>query len=120
MNRILSLAATALGVWVATLIVPTFDFDGTVWQFVLVAVLLGIANAVVRPVLRILSFPVIIVTLGLFLLVINAAVLQFIVWLAEPDRLDLGLSSGNFGWTFLAALVVSIVHGVVDLFFIED
>lgn len=120
MKRILGLAATALGVWVATLIVPNFEFEGTLLAFVLVAVLLGVANVVVRPVLRVLSFPVIILTLGLFLLVINAGVLQLIVWLAAPERLDLGLTSGGFGWTFLAALVVSIVHGAIDLVFIDD
>jgi putative membrane protein len=117
---ILGLLATAAGLWVATAIIPEFDFDGSLGEFLLVALLLGVANAFVKPILKVLSFPVILVTLGLFLLVINAAVLQLVVWLASPDRLDLGLTSGNFGWTILAALVVSIVRAALEAFFKDD
>ena len=120
MKWILGLLATAAGLWVATTIIPEFDFDGSPGEFAVLALLLGIANAFVKPILKVLSFPVILLTLGLFLLVINAAVLQLVVWLASPDRLDLGLTSGNFGWTILAALVVSIVRAALEAFFKDD
>lgn len=116
MNRILGLAATAAGVWVAVKLVPGLDFDGSAWAFVGLALLVALSNAVVRPILKVLSFPVVLLTLGLFLLVINAVVLQLVVWLAAPERLDLGLTSTGFFWaTFLGALVISLVRWVLDL-----
>lgn len=121
MKTLLGLAATAAGVWVAVRLVPGLDFDGSAWAFLGVAVLVAIANAVVKPILSILSFPVVIVTLGLFLLVINAVVLQIVVWLSAPERLDLGLTSTGFFWaTFLGALVISLVRWLLDLFLIPD
>ncbi|MFP3913501.1 MAG: phage holin family protein [Actinomycetota bacterium] len=121
MKTLLGVAATAAGVWVAVRLVPGLSFDGNEWAFVGVAVLVAVLNAVVKPILSVLSFPVIIVTLGLFLLVINAVVLQIVVWLSAPERLDLGLSSTGFFWaTFLGALVISLVRWVLDLFLIRD
>lgn len=117
MQRILGLAATAAGVWVAVKLVPGLDFDGSNWAFLGVAILVALSNMVVKPVLKILSFPAILLTLGLFLLIINAVVLQLVVWLAAPERLDLGLTSTGFLWaTFLGALVISIVRGILELF----
>lgn len=121
MKRLLALAATAAGVWVAVRLVPGLDFDGSGWAFLGVAVLVALANMIVKPILSVLSFPVVIVTLGLFLLVINAIVLQLVVWLSAPERLDLGLSSTGFFWaTFLGALVISVVRWLLDLFLIRD
>lgn len=121
MQRILGLLATAAGLWVAVSIVPGLDFDGSGWAFAGLALLIAVTNMIVKPILSILSFPVIIVTLGLFLLVINAIVLQLVVWLAEPERLDLGLTSTGFWWaTFLGALVITIVRAALDFFFIRD
>lgn len=121
MKQILGLAATAVGVWVAVQLVPGLDFTGSAAAFVGVAVLVALANMVVRPVLKVLSFPVILLTLGLFLLVINAIVLQLVVWLSEPERLDLGLTSTGFFWaTFLGALVISVVRGVLDALLFDD
>ncbi|MGH8911749.1 MAG: phage holin family protein [Acidimicrobiia bacterium] len=119
-KRILQYAAIAAGLWVAVQITG-LDFTGSVWEFLGVALLLFLATMIVRPILKVLSFPVILLTLGLFLLVVNAVVLQLVVWLSEPDRLDLGLTSSGFFWaTFLAALVISIVRAILDFFFIKD
>lgn len=111
MNLILKLAITALGVWVAVSIVPGLDFDGSFWRLVLVAVLVALANGIVKPILNLLSLPVVILTLGLFLLITNAIALQLVIWLAAPERMNLGLTSTGFFWaTFLGALVISIVR----------
>lgn len=121
MQRILGLAATAVGVWVAVRLIPGLEFDGSGWAFAAVAVLVALTNMFVRPILKVLSFPVVLLTLGLFLLVINAIVLQIVVWLSAPDRLDLGLTSTGFFWaTFLGAIVISIVRGVIDAILIKD
>lgn len=121
MKRLLGFAATAAGVWVAVRVIPGLDFDGSAWAFLGVALLVALANMIVKPILSVLSLPVVIVTLGLFLLVINAIVLQLVVWLSAPERLDLGLTSSGFFWaTFFGALVISVVRWLLDLFLIRD
>ncbi|WP_333592086.1 phage holin family protein [Brevundimonas sp.] len=63
---------TGVGLWLASVIVPGVDFTGQ-WSLILAAVLLGVVNAIVRPVLTLVTFPLTVVTFGLFLLVVNAA-----------------------------------------------
>src|SRR5688572_28745407 len=110
MKRVIGLLVTALAIWVAAAIVPGLDFAGEWWAFLLVALILSVINSVVKPVVKLLSLPVVLLSLGLFLLVINALMLSLTVWLADPARLDLGLTSDGFFWsTFLGAVVISIV-----------
>jgi putative membrane protein len=79
---------------------------------VVVALILGIVSSLVKPVLTILSIPFIIVTLGLFLLVINAAMLLLTGWLA--DQLDIGFRVDGF-WTAVGgAIVITVVTWIVD------
>ncbi len=63
---------TGVGLWLASVVVPGVDFTGQ-WSLILAAVLLGAVNAIVRPVLTLVTFPLTVVTFGLFLLVVNAA-----------------------------------------------
>ncbi|MBW3667415.1 MAG: phage holin family protein [Actinobacteria bacterium] len=113
MKLLIRLAITAAALWVAVWLIPGLDFEGGVLGFILVAALVLAANAIVKPILSIFSFPLILLTLGLFLLVINALVLQLVVWLSS--QLDLGLTSTGFFWaTFLGALVISLVRMVLD------
>lgn len=97
----------AAALWVAVQIVPGLDFDGSVPALLLVALILGVINAVVKPILTVLSLPLVVLTLGLFLLVVNALALWLVVGIS--GALDLGLTSEGFGSTFLGALVVSLV-----------
>jgi acyl-CoA synthetase (AMP-forming)/AMP-acid ligase II len=78
----------------------------------LVALVVGLLNAVVRPILTLLSLPIVIATLGLFLLVVNA--ISLALALAISARFDLGLTSDGFGSTMLAAIVVSLVGWVAN------
>ena len=79
---IIRLLVVALGLWLASEWVPGIQVHG-VWTLLGAALLLGIVNAVVRPLLVVLTFPVTIVTLGLFLLVINAAMLGLVAWMFD-------------------------------------
>jgi putative membrane protein len=113
---ILSFLATAASLALAVWIVDGLEFTGEWWEFLIVAAILGLANAIVKPILRLLSLPLIAITLGLFLFVVNAIVLQLVVWLSGPDVMDLGLTSTGFFWaTFLGALVVSIAGWLIGV-----
>jgi putative membrane protein len=97
----------AAALWVAVQIVPGLEFDGSVVALLIVALIMGVINAVVRPILTVLSLPLVLLTLGLFLLVVNAFALWLVVRISEA--LELGLTADGFGPTFLGALVISLV-----------
>ena len=120
MAYLLSLVGTAAALWVAVWLVPGFEFDGTWWQFLIVAVILGVANVIVKPILKLFSLPLILLTLGLFLIIVNALILQLVVWLSG-DVLDLGLTSTGFFWaTFWASIVVSIAGWLIGIVLPDD
>lgn len=92
---------------------PTTSTGEDVLSVLLVGVVLGLVNAVVAPLVKLLSLPFIIVTLGLFLLLVNAALLRLTAELA--DALDLAFRVHGF-WTYVGgALVISLVAWAVDL-----
>ena len=100
---------------VAVRLIPGLKFDGEIWEWFVVALLIFVASKVIKPVLNLLSLPLIVLTLGLFLLMTNAVTLHIVGWLSAPDRLNLGLESSGFFWaTFLGALVISVVRMVLD------
>lgn len=88
------------GLWLAARLLSSMHFDSE-WTLLGAAVLLGLVNAVVRPLLVVLTFPITILTLGLFLLVVNAAMLSLVAWLLD------GFVLGDFGSAFVASLIVS-------------
>jgi putative membrane protein len=91
----------AFGLWLATRLVAGITVDD-VRTLLLAGLLLGIVNAIVRPIAIVLTFPITIVTLGVFLLVINAAMLALVAALLQ------GLHIASFGAALLGALIVSI------------
>jgi len=99
---LLRAAITALGLWVASELLPGVTFDAPA-KLVLAAIVLGVVNAVVRPLAFILTLPITVVTLGLFLLVLNAGMVALVAWLVP------GFQISGF-WTAVgAALIVSLV-----------
>jgi putative membrane protein len=111
MRFAIRLLVNALALWVATRVVPGVTYTGGWMPMLGVALVFGIVNAFVRPVAKIVTFPIVLLTLGLFLLVINGLML----WLtsALSDALALGFSVRGFWSAFWGALVVSIVSGLV-------
>ena len=101
MPFLLRAALGALGLWVAARFVPGIDIRGT-GTLLGAALVLGLVNAVVRPVLVFLTLPITILTLGLFLLVVNAATFALVAWFFEGFRV------GGFFPALLGALVVSV------------
>jgi len=106
---ILRTIITGLGIWLATYLVPGVSATSTgalVWA----AIALGLINAFVRPVLVLLTLPVTILTLGLFLLILNAGMLNLAGWLVDGFEV-VGFWSAVFG-----AIVVSLVSGLCSHF----
>ncbi|HET9261145.1 MAG TPA: phage holin family protein [Acidimicrobiia bacterium] len=119
MSFLITWLGTAAALGIAVWMIDGFDFAGGWWQFLIVAAILGLANAVVKPILRLLSLPIVVLTLGLFLIVVNALVLQMVVWLS--NMFELGLTSDGFFWdTFLASIVVSIAGWLIGVILPDD
>jgi putative membrane protein len=98
---------SAVGLWLAARIVPGVEITAT-GTLVFAALLLGVVNAVVRPVVVVLTFPITVLTLGLFLWVINAAMLGIVAWLLS------GFQIAGLGSALLASAIVSITSWVAS------
>ena len=118
MQFVLRLLTTAAALYVATQIVTGVTYAGGWLPFFGVALVLAAVNAFVRPIAKILTFPIVIVTFGLFLLVINGLML----WLtsALSETLALGFHVRGFWAAFWGALVVSIVNGLLSVMIRAD
>ena len=101
------LAITALGLWLAQRVVPGIHIDGT-GTLVVAALLLGIVNAVVRPLAVLFTLPITVLTLGLFLLVVNAAMFGLVAALLDAFHV------AGFGAALLGSLVVSLTSWVAS------
>jgi putative membrane protein len=106
---ILRALITALGLWLATEWVDGVQIDSP-WTLVIAGVLLGVVNAIVRPLTVILTFPITLVTLGLFLLVVNAAMVALVAWLLPGFHLT------GFWSAFWTALIVGLTAWVSSWF----
>ena len=111
---------SALALFVAAWLVPGIAVEGDGWViYAVMAVILGLVNAVVRPLLKFLTCPLILLTLGLFVLVINGVTL----WLASAIAInwfDVGFYVRDFWSAFLGALIVSVVTVILSALVRED
>ncbi len=112
---ILRLVVNAIALYVTTL--PQFNigitFDGQWWEMAVVAFIFGLVNAIISPILKLLTCPLILLTLGLFTLVINAVMLLLTSGIA--DYFKIAFHVNDFWAAFVGALVVSIVSFVLNL-----
>ena len=114
MSLLIAILVNAAALWVAVLIVPGLDWNGNEWwKFLLVAVAFSLINTYIKPILRIMTFPISILTLGLFLLVINALLLMLTG--AISGELDLGFRVDDFWAAFLGSIVISIVGWLLSM-----
>jgi len=113
MPFLIRLLVNAAALWVATRVVAGVSFDGGALPFLGVALVFGVVNAIIRPVLKILTFPLIIVTLGLFALVVNGLML----WLTSSlsASLGLGFHVSGFWPAFWGAIVVSLTSLILSM-----
>ena len=118
---LLRAALTGVALWVVTLIVPGISFIGgdttlaRVGIIFVVAVIFGLVNAIIKPIVQIISIPLYILTLGLIHIVINALMLWITSWITEHTT-HWGLYIDDFWWTAIwAAIVLSIVSWLLSL-----
>lgn len=97
-----------LAVLVAATVLPGIRYDGSV-DLVVASLLLGILNSFLRPILMLLALPLVVFTLGLFILVINALILDFVNVLVPGFHVD------SFGWALAGALIIGIVSLTVNI-----
>ena len=112
------LLVNAAALWVATRIVPGVTYSGSLLPLLGVALVFGIVNAFIRPVAKLLALPLIILTLGIFALVVNGLML----WLTSSlsESLGLGFHVSGFWAAFFGSLVVSIVSTLLWMFVSDD
>lgn len=117
-SGIIRLLANALGLWAAANLLNGFHLPDTLgWQLIAIALILTIANAIVRPLLNLLSAPLILLTLGLFLLVTNTAMLFLTEWVS--DAFTLGLSIDSFSSGMAAAVIIAVINWLISAVFPE-
>jgi putative membrane protein len=114
MRLVLRLLINAAALLVAVYLIPGMHFTGGLGKLLIVAVVFGVVNALVRPVLTVLSCPLIVITLGLFMLVINAVLLRITAWVSAGWNLGFSVD----GWlpAIIGGLVIGIVSTVLTLF----
>jgi putative membrane protein len=112
---ILRLVVNAIALYVTTLLNIGVSFNGQWWQIVIVAFIFGLVNAVVRPILNFFTCPLILLTLGLFTLVINALMLMLTAWISH-NWFSLGFQVNDFWAAFIGGLVVSIISFALNIF----
>ena len=112
------LLVNALALWVATRLVPGVTYSGEVLPFLGVAIVFGVVNSFIRPVAKLLTLPLIILTLGIFALVVNGLML----WLTSSlsESLGLGFHVSGFWAALFGSLVVSIVSTLLWMFVRDD
>jgi putative membrane protein len=103
----------AAALWIAAYLLPGLHFRGNLTDLLLVAAVFGVVNSLLRPILTVLTCPLIVLTLGLFTLVINALMLLVTGWLSA--RWDLGFTVEGFWAAFLGGLVVGFVSLLLSL-----
>ena len=101
----------AAALWLAARYVNGIDYTGTLADLFMVALVFGVVNTIIKPVLKLLALPVRILTLGLFTLVINAGML----WLTARLAGDWGFHVSGFRAAFLGALLISVVSAVLGM-----
>ncbi|MCX5266175.1 phage holin family protein [Streptomyces sp. NBC_00199] len=113
-KTIANAGALAVAVWLLDKITLTGDSTGKkIGTLILVALLFGLVNSLVKPIVKVLTFPLFILTLGLITLVVNALMLMLTSWLA--DTFDLSFHVDGFWTAVLGGLIISVVSWALNV-----
>jgi len=130
-DLLVKILVNAVGVYVAVLVVPQIKFpaadnllklEGNWWQIIVVAVILAVINSYLKPILKLLSFPITLLTMGVFALILNAALLLLAAFVADLLSIDFTIggfppeiTADAFVGAFIASIVISIVSIVLGM-----
>ena len=126
-DLLVKILVNAVGVIVAVLVVPQIKFpaaddllklQGDWWQVIVVAVILALINSYLKPILKMLSFPITLLTMGLFAFILNALLLLLVAFIADAVKIDFTIGGFPPGFTadsFIGALLGSIVISLVSI-----
>ena len=118
MGFVARVLVNGVAIWLATVLLSGLEVVGgqttaeKVGIILLIALVFGLVNAIVKPIVAVLSIPLYILTLGLFTLVVNALMLMLTAWITEQT--SWGLRIDNFGTAVIGALIVSVVSLVLS------
>lgn len=124
MRFVLRVLISGVALWLAEILLSGMEIigatttGGRIGIILLVALVFGLVNAIVKPIVKVISIPLYILTLGLFTLVVNALMLMLTAWITEQT--DWGLRIDGFGTAVIGALIVSIVSFVLSLLIPES
>ncbi len=114
MRLILRIFINAVAIWVTSLLLPGLDFEGNLGSLILVGVIFGLVNALIRPIVKLLTLPINILTLGLFTLVINAAMLLLTAAFTSSLTFTGGLLEFSLENPLLNAVLGAILISIVS------
>ncbi len=115
MKLILRILINAFALWLTAVILPGINISGGILPLIIAAIIFGLVNALIRPLVKLLTLPINVVTLGLFTLVINALMLWLTAGLTAALAIEGGLVTGFIN-AFLGALLISIISTILNLF----
>lgn len=116
MRLILRILITAVALWLTAYIIDPIQFEeASLVNLLLVAILFGLVNGFVRPLVKLITLPINVVTLGLFSLVINALMFMLVAWLSGSMTIEGNLLQ-QFLWAFVGSILVSIVSTILSWF----
>jgi putative membrane protein len=110
---LLIVALNAAAAWLTVWLVPGLQYTGDWWRWILFGAMIGLINAIIKPVAKFLTIPIRIVTLGLFTLAINVGLMTLAIWVAKDA--DVGLTADSIWAALLGGLVLTVVGSVLNL-----
>ena len=125
-NFLIRVGVNGVALWVAALVLPGINlaegdlgWGRKLWTIFFVAVIFGVVNAIIKPIAQLLSLPFIVLTLGLFIFIVNAFMLQLTEWLS--GWLDLSFSIDQFFWdAIFGAIIITLVSWVLNVVLPEN
>jgi putative membrane protein len=119
MKLLIRILINAIAIWLTSVLLPNFELAGGTVGLIIVAIIFGVVNAVIRPIVRLLTLPISCLTLGLFTLVINALMVMITAWISGSLSLEGGFFE-KFLIAFVAAIIISIVSTILNWILVDD
>ncbi len=111
MQLLIRLVINALAFWLIARYVQGFHMSGGIWTPIIAALIFGIVNAVIRPIVLLITLPLTVVTLGLFIIIVNALMFWLVTWITPNFKVD------GFGPALIGAIIMMVVSFIVSHLF---